>query len=305
MIAAGSLPASSRNGQAAYISCPSAAYVGGSDLSESKQKCFVLMPFGSPFDKYYEQIYVPAIQNVNLHPLRGDSLWRPSPIMNDVWRFVQESVVLVADLTGRNPNVFYELGLAHANGKPVVLVAETMEDVPFDLRGIRVIDFDRSNPDWGVTLRMKIELSLKETLADVLGAVPSMFIRKGTPEATQPKESPLELQVRSLAEEITALRRESTTNTVVKPLEKTPDTVTVGEVQVEFFVMTPSQHVIATIQRALSAALSTEIEVVELALNKRGFVPEDGSGVKRTAFEAVRDYIASQDQVHTVKALVF
>ena len=274
-------------------------------MPEPKQKCFVLMPFGNPFDKYYEQIYTPAIQNVKLQPLRGDSLWRPSPIMSDIWRFVQESIVLIADLTGRNPNVFYELGLAHANGKPVVLVAETMDDVPFDLRGLRVITFDRSNPSWGATLCTQIESSLKETLADILGAVPSMFIRNLASDAPQPKESPLELQVRSLAEEITALRRESKTNTAVNAVEKALDTVTVGEVLVQFLHGPPPKNSIETIARALSAALSTNITVIEVDSFGRGFVPEDGSGVKRTAFEAVRKYIESQPSVQTVKALVF
>jgi len=47
--------------------------------------------------------------------------------------------VLLADLTGKNPNVFYELGLAHALAKPVILIAETLDDIPFDLRALRVI----------------------------------------------------------------------------------------------------------------------------------------------------------------------
>jgi hypothetical protein len=172
-------------------------------------RCFVLMPFGDPRDRYYKQIYEPAISDAGLQPVRGDSIFRSSPIMGDIWRFVQESTVLLADLTGRNPNVFYELGLAHAIGKPVVLAAETMDDVPFDLRGLRVITFDRNDPEWGVALRACITSSLKETLNDILGAVPPMFLARTDSHTPARRESPLELQVRALAEEITALRRES------------------------------------------------------------------------------------------------
>src|ERR1051326_7232713 len=96
-------------------------------------KCLVLMPFADPPDRYYKPIYSVAISEAGLKPVRADSLFTSTPIMDDIWRLVQDSTVLLADLTGRNPNVFYELGLAHAISKPVVLVAETMDDVPFDL----------------------------------------------------------------------------------------------------------------------------------------------------------------------------
>jgi len=49
---------------------------------------------------------------------------------------------MVADLTGRNPNVFYEIGLAHALGKDVIIITQTMNDVPFDLKALRCIVYD-------------------------------------------------------------------------------------------------------------------------------------------------------------------
>jgi hypothetical protein len=82
--------------------------------------CLVLMPFKEPFDTYFLSIIQPGVKSAELEPLRGDSLFRPSPIMADVWQMIQDSKVLVADLTEKNANVFYELGLAHAIGKPVV-----------------------------------------------------------------------------------------------------------------------------------------------------------------------------------------
>lgn len=106
-----------------------------------KPSCFVLAPFGLPFDRYYSNIFVPAVQDAGLLPIRADSLFRPSPIMDDIWRFVRGATVLIADLTTKNPNVFYELGLAHAIAKPVILVANTIDDVPFDLRGLRVLTY--------------------------------------------------------------------------------------------------------------------------------------------------------------------
>ena len=64
--------------------------------------------------------------------------------------------VLVAELTSRNPNVFYELGVAHALKKPVVLVSAHETDVPFDLLHIRVIYYDVNDPFWGTKLIEKV-----------------------------------------------------------------------------------------------------------------------------------------------------
>lgn len=101
-------------------------------------QCFVLMPFGGWLDDYYETIYTPAINAAGLEPHRADDLFRPSTIVNDIWAYTKRAKLLLADLSGKNPNVFYELGLAHALAKPVILVAESMEEIPFDLRALRI-----------------------------------------------------------------------------------------------------------------------------------------------------------------------
>jgi hypothetical protein len=76
--------------------------------------------------------------------------------MDQIWSGINAAKVLVAELTSRNPNVFYELGLAHALKKPVVLVSSNAEDVPFDLKHIRVIYYDVMDPFWGQKLIDKV-----------------------------------------------------------------------------------------------------------------------------------------------------
>lgn len=165
--------------------------------------CFVLMPFKEPFDTYYSAIIEPAILSVHLHPLRGDSLFRPSPIMADVWQMIQDAKVLVAELTERNANVFYELGLAHAIGKPVVLISETIADVPFDLQPLRVLLYDKSDPAWGAALNANLITSLKETLRDITEAVPSMFRKIVKSQA--PEELELGMRVSDLERRVAAI----------------------------------------------------------------------------------------------------
>jgi len=119
--------------------------------------CFVMMPFALPIGSYYEKIYAPAIEKAGLRPLRADDeIFKTGKIIDQIWSGIQSSKVLIAELTGRNPNVYYELGLAHASGKPVVLVCSSEADVPFDLRHIRVIYYETTDPFWGQKLIDKI-----------------------------------------------------------------------------------------------------------------------------------------------------
>ena len=125
-------------------------------IKKSSKFGFVIMPFGGWYDEYYSEIYAPAIGDCNLKPIRADSLYRSSPIINDIWECTLNAEIILADLTGKNPNVFYELGLAHVIAKPTVLVTQSIEDVPFDLRGLRIIQYDQNKPDWGSKLKEDI-----------------------------------------------------------------------------------------------------------------------------------------------------
>src|SRR5690606_37834424 len=89
----------------------------------ASDSCFVMMPFAPPLGNYYELIYEPAIKKAGLKPVRADDeIFGTGKIMDQVWAGITNAKVLVAELTSRNPNVFYELGLAHSLQKPVVLV---------------------------------------------------------------------------------------------------------------------------------------------------------------------------------------
>ncbi len=119
--------------------------------------CFVMMPFGDPVGSYYKIIYEPAIQKAGLKAVRADDeIFSTGTIMDQIWSGIHAAKVLVAELTGRNPNVFYELGLAHALQKPVVLVSSNEADVPFDVQHIRVIYYNVFDPFWGDKLISKI-----------------------------------------------------------------------------------------------------------------------------------------------------
>jgi hypothetical protein len=123
----------------------------------STDTCFVMQPFASPLGDYYNKIYDPAIRKAGLNPIRADQdIFGTGKIIDQIWGGINSAKVLIAELTKRNPNVFYELGLAHALKKPVVLVSSNIEDVPFDLQHIRVIYYDVNDPFWGNKLIDKV-----------------------------------------------------------------------------------------------------------------------------------------------------
>jgi hypothetical protein len=123
--------------------------------------CFVLTPFHEPFTTYYERIIVPAARDAGLRALWGREIFGVNPVMNDIWQSIWRARVAVAELTGRNPNVNYELGLCHALGVPVVLITQSMADVPFDYRQLRVIPYNTADVDWAEQLRRKIAGTLE------------------------------------------------------------------------------------------------------------------------------------------------
>ena len=138
----------------------------------SNDSCFVMQPFAPPLGGYYELIYRPAIEKAGLRAVRADAdIFATGKIMDQVWSGISSARVLVAELTSRNPNVYYELGLAHALKKPVVLVSAKEEDVPFDLQHIRVIYYDTADPFWGTKLVEKVAENILSAMTNPEEAV--------------------------------------------------------------------------------------------------------------------------------------
>lgn len=86
--------------------------------------------------------------------------------MHDVARSIEKSRVVISLMTGGNRNVNYELGLAHAWGKPSIMIAESTEDIPFDYRHLRVILYDVHNPKWGELLKKDLANTVESILND-------------------------------------------------------------------------------------------------------------------------------------------
>jgi len=99
-----------------------------------------MMPFGASFQRAHQAIVTAAHVN-GMICQRADDIWMHSTVMQDVFSLLFRSFIVVCDFTGKNPNVFYEAGIAHALGKHVIPITQSADDIPFDLRHHRYLHY--------------------------------------------------------------------------------------------------------------------------------------------------------------------
>jgi len=150
----------------------------------NEKQAFVLMPFGKKkwmwraelgpredeydFDGPYNRIISPVIEELGLQSVRADSIFAPDSLMEKIWRQINESSLIIADLTGMNPNVLYELGIGHTLGKPIIILTQSGKDLPTDLKGHEYIEYSR---DLGSEdeLRGHLRRAIEDTMRLVYG----------------------------------------------------------------------------------------------------------------------------------------
>ena len=93
----------------------------------------VMMPFNPAYSGVYHAISE-AANNAGFTCKRVDDIWNHSTVIQDVFSLIFHSFIVVCDFSGKNPNVFYEAGIAHTLGKHVVPITQSEQDIPFDLQ---------------------------------------------------------------------------------------------------------------------------------------------------------------------------
>ncbi|HCG7383758.1 TPA: hypothetical protein NJ378_004600 [Vibrio parahaemolyticus] len=135
---------------------------------EEPVKCFVIMPISAQqgydsdhFTQVYEDIIKPAIDLAGMAPVRADETANTNLIQLDILRKVIESDIAICDMSAKNPNVFYELGVRQAFDKPTVLMIDDETSAPFDVSSLRYVDYKRG-------MRYRDVNSAVKRLADTL-----------------------------------------------------------------------------------------------------------------------------------------
>ncbi|MCK4403810.1 MAG: hypothetical protein KAW02_01845 [candidate division Zixibacteria bacterium] len=176
-------------------------------MAETKT-CFVIAPIGDPesdtrkrSDQILKYLITPAASECGYDAIRADQISEPGMITSQVIQRIVDDPLVIADLTGRNPNVFYELAIRHALRKPLVQIIKKGEPIPFDVAGTRTVQVDHHDLE-------SVEAAKKEIVKQIKA------VEKDTSEIDTPISVALDLQMlrqsenpeqRSLADLVAAI----------------------------------------------------------------------------------------------------
>jgi hypothetical protein len=125
-------------------------------------KVFVLMPFIDKLKHVYEKHIKKVFESSHFTIGRADDFFSNGMIMSDIWTAIRNARIIVADCTDRNPNVFYEIGISHTLGKETILISQNINDIPFDLRHLRIIIYKDSRDGLKI-----LEANLKNNISSL------------------------------------------------------------------------------------------------------------------------------------------
>jgi hypothetical protein len=135
--------------------------------------CFVISPIGDAesetrkrSDQVFKHVIAPAVLELGYQAVRADHISEPGMITSQVIQHIVDDPLVVADLTDRNPNVFYELAIRHAIRKPLVQIIRKGDAIPFDVAGTRTIHVDHRDLDSVEAARFEIKAQVKSLEID-------------------------------------------------------------------------------------------------------------------------------------------
>lgn len=105
---------------------------------------FVIMPFKDNFREVYDNVIKDVCNELGLDAKLGDDFFSNRQIINEIWSAINNCNLVIADCSERNPNVFYELGIAHTLNKTTITITQNPNDIPFDISGVRYIEYTDS-----------------------------------------------------------------------------------------------------------------------------------------------------------------
>lgn len=118
------------------------------DLTVDPNMCFCVLPFSKKRLEIFDEVIKPTLENkFNITVVRSGNIFKPNlNIMESIWTYINQAAFIIVDLSDRNPNVFYELGICHTLGKPVITLCDEEsykndyeEKLPFDVNSINTI----------------------------------------------------------------------------------------------------------------------------------------------------------------------
>jgi len=142
-------------------------------MDNRENVCFVIAPIGESnseerrrSNQVLEHIIEPVVAARGYKPVRGDQIATPGMITDHIVKHLVEDPLVIADLTGRNPNVYYELAIRHVTQKPLIQMIDSSEKPPFDIAGMRLIFFDCHDLDSSKSAKLQLDQQIQEAEAN-------------------------------------------------------------------------------------------------------------------------------------------
>ena len=132
------------------------------------KKCFVVSPIGREgtdirkrADQVYKYIIAPVCEKYEFEAVRVDQINQADSITQTIIDMLLQSELVIADMTGHNPNAFYEMGFRACTKKPMIHIKEKGEEIPFDIAGIRAFDYDLTDLDAVAEVKQRLGQTIK------------------------------------------------------------------------------------------------------------------------------------------------
>lgn len=126
--------------------CQSSSEISVSDFRVEARipEAFVVMQFTDPFNDLYADVIRPVCAEYGVEARRADETTGPGFILQDIVQQIEDSTFVIADISEPNPNVFWEVGYAHAIRKHTILIADHETSLTFDVSGFRTLFYENS-----------------------------------------------------------------------------------------------------------------------------------------------------------------
>jgi hypothetical protein len=135
---------------------------------------FMVMPFGDAIaDNAYRLITKPVVESMGLKILRADEIFSANPIFDDIVTAIEQAAIVIVDISGRNANCFYELGMAHTlkRSRTIMVTHDHYDETPFDIAHFRIIKYQDS-----IVGKQHFEENLKKTLKTILTGLSEILV---------------------------------------------------------------------------------------------------------------------------------
>lgn len=187
------------------------------ETTSNHPECFIIMPISPQegyseehFSRVYEDIVQPACQQAQTHPQRADDNKGTNLIQLEILKKLLDAPIALCDLSSRNPNVFFELGIRQAFDKPVILIKDEKTPPAFDINGLRYIQYSSLLTYRDVIATQKqIAEAINETISQNKGSINSIVQLLAMQKAFIPDstDSPDEQILRLILAKLTDLEK--------------------------------------------------------------------------------------------------